>query len=1214
MDADDWGADRPSLVGQTVGTYRVVGLVGEGGMGIVYRAEDLRLGRTVALKFLPPSSTRDERARARFLNEARAASALDHRNVCLIYDIAETADGQLYIIMPYYAGESLERRIDRGALSPAETLEIVAQVCAGLAKAHEKGILHRDLKPANVLVTEDGEVKILDFGAAKLSDATRLTRVGSVIGTLSYMAPEQLSDEPIDARTEIWSIGVMAYEMLTGELPFRGGSKAAVVTAILGRHPDHEALRRAAGPHLSEVVRRCLRRAPRDRYPTVTALAEDLARVRLALAAGGAGSALPPTEAFVAPGRRAGAPSAAADEVAARSGLERRPSGPVPLVVAREEELAILDRWLEAAAEGRGRVGFIRGEEGRGKSTLIGELCRRAERDGRFVFAVGKCNAQSGAADPYLPFRELLAQLAGEIFVQEMAGEQTQSHVRRVRDVAPLVASAIVNRGPLLIGTFVSGVELLDRGRDPSGSGTEWHSRLEKIVADAPAAGRRDPERSELFDQYARVVQRVAEQQPLLLLVEDLHWADGGSAALFAHLAKHLGGVPVLLIGTYRREEIAAVPGRDRHPFETVVNELMRAHGDIEIDLDGSDGERFVDALIDAEPNTLGRDFRSRLLRCTSGLPLFTAELLRELRDGGNIVRDSDGRWSLAGEVDWELLPRRVEAVVAERVARLPESLRSVLTTASVQGEEASAELVARVLGLDERETVRLLSTEAARRFRMMTAAGVRQIAGQRQSFYRFRHVAFQQYLYESLDEVERALLHEDTARAMEVICAGREDEVVAQLAHHYRQARVLDKAVEYLSRAGTRAVHLSAHDEAIRLYQAALAELANMAAGRDRMVRELDLTMALAAVQIAVHGFGSPAVEASYLRARELCERLPEASDFPLLWGLFAFSSVRGELDRSLPLARRMLETSERSGDPQQLIQSHYAVGVTELFLGRLAPALEHLLAASAPREPELGQQLSLVYSQDSRKVAAAYASWVRWLQGDTLAALSTARAAVTWARQDTHPFTLTTVLLLTGFVHVLAGDGHRAGEHGDEMGRLSREFGLFQTAEAALVQALAGLTGAADPSAASRLATALADYRQRQWAVFVPFLMGLLARALFEADDHTAASTLLADAWSVAESGEQFWAAELLRLRSDLSTSSELATLTARRALALAREQGAGWLELRAALSVARRAGDTAPLVEVVARFPADLELADLRAARALLAETAGPGGARP
>jgi serine/threonine protein kinase len=1213
MIEDELAAGRAqAMIGQTFGAYRVTAVVGEGGMGIVYRAEDQRLGRTVALKFMTPELTRDETARARFRDEARAASALDHRNLCLVHDIGETTDGRLYIVMPFYQGESLQRRILRGALAPAETVGILLQACAGLAVAHGKGILHRDLKPANLLLTTDGEVKILDFGAAKLAEPSRLTRSGSAIGTLAYMAPEQLEDHPPDVRSEIWALGVMAYEMLTGELPFRGSTQASLVTAILHRRPEVATLREAAGPWLSAVVRHCLARQPSQRYGSVRELASDLERVRNALGTTTSPAAEPvelralaglaPTQSFLPPAARP--KPAPSSEPPADS--EPRTSRPVPLVVARDTELATLEAWRRAASEGAGRVGLVRGEEGRGKSTLIAELCRRAEADGRVVYAVGSCNAQSGVDDPYLPFRSLLAQLWGQVQTAESGGEQTAAHLLRVGNLAPLVASAIVQLGPQLLGTLVSASELLQRGRELAPPDAGWITRLETIVArEQDTAVRRDPDRSELFDAYTRVLQHVAERLPLLLVVEDLHWADGGSAALFAHLGRALRASPVLLLGTYRHEEVAPVPGRERHPFEAAVNELTRTFGDIEIDLDKSDGERFIDALLDAEPNDLDSDFRRRLLRCTSGLPLFVGELLRELRDTGTLARDGDGRWVVVGTVDWDLLPRRVEAVVAERVARLPDGLRSILTAASVQGEETSAELVARVLGLDERETVRQLSSEASRRYRMVTAAGVRHVAGQRQSLYRFRHALFQKYLYESLDEVERALLHEDTARCMEAMFAGREDEVVAQLAHHYRQARVLDKAIVYLQRAGTRAAHLSAHVEAVRLYEAALAELASLAPGRETMQRELDLTMALAAAQIALHGFGSKQVEARYLRARALCERLPEASDFPLLWGLFAFSAVRGEHERSLPLARRMLEACGPGSDPRQHIQSHYAVGVTEFFRGQLAATEEPLAAAGSNRDPELGRALALIYAQDSRKVAAAYACWVRWLRGDGAAALRDARALVQWTRQDVHPFTLSTVLLLTGFVLALAGD-RQAAEHGEEMARLSREFELFQGAEATMLIALADLSQQpADANAADRLASALGEYRGRQWMVFVPFLLGQLARARLAAGDHAAATELTQEAWGIAETGgERFWSAELAALRSELAAAPEAAAGQARLALDLAREQGATWLELRAALALARVGGSLEPLAEVAARLPAGPELAEWPAVQERLA----------
>ncbi|HVT16624.1 MAG TPA: serine/threonine-protein kinase, partial [Thermoanaerobaculia bacterium] len=195
--------ERSDLIGGTVSHYRVLEILGGGGMGVVYKAEDTRLGRPVALKFLPPELTRDPRAKARFLQEARAASALDHPNICTIHEVGETADGQLFLAMACYEGETLKRRLERGALPLAEVIDFALQAARGLAKAHGRGIVHRDVKPANLMLTGDGIVKILDFGIAKLAGATTLTRAGSLLGTPAYMSPEQAFDDEVDARTDL---------------------------------------------------------------------------------------------------------------------------------------------------------------------------------------------------------------------------------------------------------------------------------------------------------------------------------------------------------------------------------------------------------------------------------------------------------------------------------------------------------------------------------------------------------------------------------------------------------------------------------------------------------------------------------------------------------------------------------------------------------------------------------------------------------------------------------------------------------------------------------------------------------------------------------------------------------------------------------------------------------------------------------------------------
>ena len=212
---------------KTVSHYKILEHLGGGGMGIVYKAQDLKLDRDVALKFLPPEFTRDPDAKQRFMQEAKAASSLQHPNICTIHDIDQTEDGQIFIVMDLYEGETLKSKIERGPTSIDEAVEIALQMARGLAKAHEHGIVHRDIKPANVIVTRDGLVKIIDFGLAKLTGRTMLTKIGSTIGTAAYMSPEQARGEDVDQRTDIWSLGVVLYEMLTGRLPFRGDHESA---------------------------------------------------------------------------------------------------------------------------------------------------------------------------------------------------------------------------------------------------------------------------------------------------------------------------------------------------------------------------------------------------------------------------------------------------------------------------------------------------------------------------------------------------------------------------------------------------------------------------------------------------------------------------------------------------------------------------------------------------------------------------------------------------------------------------------------------------------------------------------------------------------------------------------------------------------------------------------------------------------------------------
>jgi serine/threonine protein kinase/tetratricopeptide (TPR) repeat protein len=277
LDEVDGEESEEDLAGHQLGPYRLLREVGGGGMGTVYEAEDARLGRRVAVKLLPPEYSRDRKAKERFLREARTAAGVDHPNLCTVHDVGES-DGRLYIVLSFYEGETLRERIRRGPLPIAEARVLAIQVARGLTRAHEAGIVHRDIKPANVMLTRRGEAKILDFGIARLQgDEASLTRTGASWGTPAYMSPEQARGTPVDARTDIWSLGVMLYEMIAGRRPFGGESMEAVLSAILTQKPEPlENIRDDVPEGLARVVDRALAKDPKERYSIAAEFLTDL--------------------------------------------------------------------------------------------------------------------------------------------------------------------------------------------------------------------------------------------------------------------------------------------------------------------------------------------------------------------------------------------------------------------------------------------------------------------------------------------------------------------------------------------------------------------------------------------------------------------------------------------------------------------------------------------------------------------------------------------------------------------------------------------------------------------------------------------------------------------------------------------------------------------------------------------------------------------------
>ena len=277
------------MIGKTISHYKILEKLGEGGMGVVYKAQDTKLDRLVALKFLPKQFSINKEEKKRFIHEAKAAAALDHTNICAVYEIDETDDGQMFIVMACYEGETLKEKVEKGPLKLNEAINIAIQVAQGLQRAHESHIIHRDIKSANIIITKRNEVKILDFGLAKLRGQTKLTKEGTTLGTVAYMSPEQASGDKVDHRSDIWSLGVLFYEMVTGQLPFRGEYEQAIMYAIMNEEPEYVSkLNKDVPSQLEKIIHKALKKNPEKRFQSMSEMREALQQIlETSLSSGG---------------------------------------------------------------------------------------------------------------------------------------------------------------------------------------------------------------------------------------------------------------------------------------------------------------------------------------------------------------------------------------------------------------------------------------------------------------------------------------------------------------------------------------------------------------------------------------------------------------------------------------------------------------------------------------------------------------------------------------------------------------------------------------------------------------------------------------------------------------------------------------------------------------------------------------------------------------
>jgi predicted ATPase len=892
------------------------------------------------------------------------------------------------------------------------------------------------------------------------------------------------------------------------------------------------------------------------------------------------------------------------------------------IFVDREHELQELRGYLERALAGTGQVCFVTGQAGSGKTALVRHFVEQAfAANPEVVLAMGSGNAQTGIGDPYLPFREALAMLTGDASSKQLATRVTPENTNRLRAILMRSVQVLVEAAPELIGVFVPGGNLLGALGKGVVTKVGWMDKLDNLMKQKARAGAGESvvEQSRIFEQYTAFLQRLSTEVPLILFLDDLQWADSASLGLLFHLGRRIESTRILILGAYRPNDVALGRNGDRHPLEPVVYELTRYNGDVSIDLDAipeTASRQFVDAVLDAEPSDLDQAFRQALFHQTSGHALFTVELVRALQERGNLVRDAEGCWVEGPSLDWDALPARVEGVIEERIGRLDEALKEMLTVASVEGEEFTAEVVARVQAVAAREAIRQLSDELERRHRLVSARGTVQFGTLRLSLYRFWHNLFQQYLYGSLDEVERACLHRAMGQAMEGLFAGQTEEVSAQLAHHFEEGSIPAKAAAYRLQAGHRAHRMSAHQEAAAHLTRGLALLADVPPGPERIQLELGLQTSLGTTRIATHGYASPEVEQAFARARELCSILGDPPEVnPVLFGLCLYFLVHGNIEKACTEGERLLSLVQQVGDVGYLVGCHFQLGATILYQADLERSRWHLEQAVTLYDPSRDRDLAYQQGHDPAVVSLLYLSWVLWFQGYPEQATAKMEAGLRLAEALSHPHTSTLAAFFASTFHQLMRQWPQCQAEAERaLGLAGRgQFRFWQAGCTMLRGSALAQQGRVDEGIAV-LQEGLAGWEATGTQLALPYFRARLAEACLIAREREEGLEALNQSFFHTE--EVWWYAEQYRLRAELfllapGHDAEAEALL-RQALEVARSQKSKSLELRAAMSLARllrqqgRAAEGRDLLaECYAWFTEGLDTPDLQEARELLEE---------
>jgi serine/threonine protein kinase/predicted ATPase len=1139
-----------------VAGYEVLGLLGRGGMGVVFKARQHSLDRLVALKFLPAECTRDPVWLARFRREACTASALNHPNICTIHDTGECA-GRPFLSMELIEGRTLAALVSQRQ-PVREVTGLIGQVARALAAAHAAGVVHRDIKPENLMVRNDGIVKVLDFGLARLltggaqgpAPDGKGTDPGTRVGTVLYMAPEQARAEQVDSAADVFSLGVVLYELATGHHPFLADSEVGVLHAIIAQVqlPPSRLNPEIPAP-LEALIQHMLAKDPRLRPSAV--------EVEAALTPSSAKAFVSSTSRLAGPGR-------------------------CP-IVGRQQEWAALRTGFEEAAAGRGLLLCVTGEPGLGKTTLVESFLDELAASGRtWSLARGRCSERLAGAEAYLPFLEALDSL--------LQGESGASAAQMMKLLAP---TWYVQLSPLAAD-------------DPS---------LARVLAEAKEASqeRRKRELSVFLDELSR-------RHPLVMFLDDIHWADPSSVDLLAYLGSRCMAWRLLLVLTYRPSELL----RSKHLFGPVKLELQGRGVCREIALPFLSRDEFDRYLALAfAGHKFPEDFAAVLHARTEGNPLFMVDLLRYLRDRGVIVQDH-GRWALVRAVPdlQHELPESVRAMIQRKVDQLSPADLHLLMVASVQGAEFDSAVVAQLLGREAADVEERMNDLERVHYLVRL---VREQAYPDRTLtlrYGFVHILYQNVLYAALQPTRKAAWSAAAARALLGHYGEKSASLAAELAMLFEAARDHERAADYYLVAAENAVHIFAHHEAVTLARRGLAVLQTLPDTPERARRELPLQVTLGVQLQVAQGYAAPEAERIYARARSLCEQMQEAPPlFRVLWGLWMYYFVRSELQRTLELAEQLFTLAQQAQDPAQLLQARMALAVTFLGLGDSVATREHMEQGIAMYDPKRHSSHTDLYGQDPGVTCLAFGAVALWLLGYPVQAVERSREAVSLGRELGQPSTLALALYFAAILRQYRREGAAVRENAEATIAIATEHGFALWLAAGLVMRGCALTEQGEwASGIAQLRQGFAAFVATGAATHRTYHLALLAEALGREGRTEEGLGVLAEAMALMhDTGEAFHGAELHRLRGEFLLRQKAAEAEAarreaeacfRRALTIAREQQAKSLELRAAMSLTRlylkqdRQAEARPLLaKCYDWFTEGFDTPDLQEAKALL-----------